>query len=224
MTILSDRKIKALCAATNPMIHPFVPGQVRLGDRLPVTARRYRDLVDKPGELVEGVHFGCVGNNPDMCWMAKRIVSYGLSSYGYDFRVAPEFKIFTNVHSALIDPLEIDEQAFVHKEGPCCIVPPNSFVLTRTLEYFRMPKNVTGLVTSKSTYARSGLHCLTTVIEPGWEGELVLEYANMTPLPIRLHAEMGGGQILFYEGDECDVPYDRSRKYFGQRGITLPRV
>lgn len=155
----------------------------------------------------------------------KKIISYGLSSYSYDFRVAPEFLVFTNTNSVIIDPLDIDEKAFVKVIGDKCVIPPNSFVLARTIEYFKMPKNVTGILYPKSTYARTGNLLFPTVIEAGWEGQITLEYANSTPLPIVLHANMGGGAIVFFRGQNCRVPYNlRDGKYMKQTGITLPKV
>lgn len=156
----------------------------------------------------------------------EKLISYGLSSYGYDVRIANEFKVFTNVNSTILDPKNFDTDSFVHIEGDVCIIPPNSFVLARTKEYFCMPKDVTALVTSKSTYARLGIEVLTTVIEAGWEGEIVLEYANLSPIPAKLYAGEGAAQLLFFRGNvPCNVSYaDRKGKYQGQTGITLPKV
>lgn len=155
----------------------------------------------------------------------RKVISYGQSSFGYDVRVANEFKIFTNcvpsAETGAVDPKDFSDQHFVTYRGDVCIVPPNSFVLARTMEYFRLPRNVAPLVMTKSTYARVGLHCLTTVMEPEWEGELVLEFANVTPLPIKLYAHEGAAQILFLQGShDCEVSYaDRGGKYMGQRGV-----
>lgn len=155
----------------------------------------------------------------------EKIVSYGLSSYGYDVRIANEFKIFTNVNSTVLDPKNVDERSFVDFEGDVCIIPPNSFVLARTVERFIMPKDVTGLVTGKSTYARLGINVLTTVIEPGFKGMVVLEFANTSPLPAKLYAGEGAAQLLFFRGEPCTVSYaDRKGKYQYQSGITLPRM
>lgn len=153
------------------------------------------------------------------------VISYGQSSYGYDVRIANEFKIFTNCNpmseSGAVDPKNFDENHFIAYEGNVCIVPPNSFVLARTLEYFHLPRNVAPLVLTKSTYARVGLYCLTTLMEPEWEGELVLEFANVTPLPVKLYANEGAAQIVFMQGSEpCEVSYaDRGGKYMKQRGV-----
>jgi len=158
----------------------------------------------------------------------EKRISFGPSSYGYDVCLAPEFKIFTASNqlgfAGIIDPKKFNEGNFVYHEGDHVIVPPNSFVLGRTSEYLKMPDNVTGLVMNKSTYARCGLSVLTTVIEAGWEGELVLEFSNTTPLPIILYANEGCAQILFAESDErCITSYaDRKGKYHKQRGIQTP--
>lgn len=165
---------------------------------------------------------------PDLVRQAEdgtRMISYGQSSFGYDVRIANEFKIFTNVSphsdSGAVDPKNFDDNNFVYYQGDVCIVPPNSFVLARTLEYFKLPRNVAPLVFTKSTYARIGLYCLTTVMEPEWEGELVLEFANLTPLPVKLYANEGAAQILFPQGSApCEISYaDRGGKYMGQRGV-----
>jgi len=155
----------------------------------------------------------------------KRVISYGTSSYGYDVRCAPEFKIFTNVHSALVDPKEFDEKSFVDVHNDVCIIPPNSFALARTLEYFRIPRNVLTICLGKSTYARCGIIVNVTPLEPEWEGHITLEFSNTTPLPAKIYANEGVAQIIFLESDEaCESSYkDRSGKYQGQEGITLPR-
>lgn len=156
----------------------------------------------------------------------NKIISYGLSSFGYDFRIADEFKIFTNINSRVIDPLNFDNNSFIDFKGPVCIVPPNSFVLARTMERFKMPDNIVGVCTGKSTIARSGMSIMVTPLEPGWEGYLTLEYANTTSLPVMLYAHMGGGQIMFYEGEYPDVTYkDRNGKYQNQgEEVVTPRV
>lgn len=156
----------------------------------------------------------------------EKIISYGLSSYGYDFRVAPEFKIFTNTYSAIVDPKNFDEKAFVDFTGDVCVIPPNSFVLARTIERFCMPTDVVGICVGKSTLARVGINCLVTPVEPGWEGFLTLEFANTTPLPAKLYANEGGLQINFYRGEHPRVTYaDRGGKYQGQNEqVTLPKV
>lgn len=156
----------------------------------------------------------------------ERILSYGLSSFGYDFRIAPEFKIFTNINNTIVDPKSFDEKAFVHHEGDVCIIPPNSFVLARTVEMFHMPDDVVGICVGKSTIARVGINCLVTPVEPGWNGYLTLEFANTTPLPAKLYANEGGLQIQFYRGKRPRVTYsDRGGKYQGQKPeVTLPKT
>lgn len=153
-------------------------------------------------------------------------ISYGVSSYGYDMRVANEFKIFTNVNNAIVDPKHFDERSFVPFEGEVCIVPPNSFALARSVEYFRIPRNVMTLCVGKSTYARCGIITNVTPFEPEWEGFVTLEISNTTPLPARVYAGEGIAQVIFFEADEaCEVSYaDRKGKYQGQVGVTPPRL
>ena len=153
-------------------------------------------------------------------------ISYGLSSYGYDARVSEEFKIFTNVDSAVVDPKDFSPKGFVDRPGPVCIVPPNSFALARTVEYFRIPRNVLTMCIGKSTYARCGLIVNVTPFEPEWEGYVTLEISNTTPLPAKVYANEGIAQVLFFEGDEApDISYaDRKGKYQGQQKIVLPRI
>jgi dCTP deaminase len=156
------------------------------------------------------------------------VISYGLSSYGYDMRVAPEFRIFTNALSAVVDPKQFDPKSFVEFTGAVCIVPPNSFALARSVEYFRIPRNVLTLCVGKSTYARCGIITNVTPFEPEWEGYVTLEISNTTPLPAKIYADEGIAQVLFFTadpGDECEVSYkDKKGKYQAQRGITLPRL
>ena len=154
------------------------------------------------------------------------VISYGLSSYGYDIRVAPEFKVFTNVHNALVDPKAFDDRSFVDINEDTCIIPPNSFALARTVEYFRIPRDVLVICVGKSTYARCGLIVNVTPLEPTWEGYLTLEISNTTPLPARIYGGEGIAQLLFFEGDEePEVAYaDRKGKYMEQVGVTLPRM
>ena len=156
------------------------------------------------------------------------VISYGVSSYGYDMRVAPEFKIFTNVLSAVVDPKHFDPRSFVEFSGPVCIVPPNSFALARSVEYFRIPRNVLTVCVGKSTYARCGIITNVTPLEPEWEGFVTLEISNTTPLPARIYADEGIAQVLFFtadEGDECEQSYaDKRGKYQAQTGITLPKL
>jgi dCTP deaminase len=156
----------------------------------------------------------------------KGTVSYGLSSFGYDMRVADEFKIFTNVNSAIVDPKAFDDRSFVPYQGEVCIVPPNSFALARSVEYFRIPRNVITLCVGKSTYARCGIITNVTPFEPEWEGYVTLEISNTTPLPAKVYANEGIAQVLFFESDEGpEVSYaDRAGKYQGQVGVTPPRL
>lgn len=156
----------------------------------------------------------------------QRIISYGTSSYGYDVRCAREFKIFTNVHSAIVDPKNFDPKTFVDYEGDSCIIPPNSFALARTMEYFRIPRDVLVVALGKSTYARCGIIVNVTPLEPEWEGEVTLEFSNTTPLPARIYAGEGVAQFLFFRGDNpCETSYaDRNGKYMGQRGVTVPKT
>lgn len=153
-------------------------------------------------------------------------ISYGLSSYGYDARCSDEFMIFTNVNNAIVDPKEFSNQSFVERKSPVCVIPPNSFVLTRTVEYFRIPDDVLVVCLGKSTYARCGLIVNVTPLEPGWEGHVTLELSNSTPLPAKVYANEGIAQFLFFKGSgPCETSYAaRSGKYMGQRGVTLPRL
>src|SRR5690606_5236767 len=154
----------------------------------------------------------------------RRVVSYGVSSYGYDGRCANEFKIFTNINSAIVDPKDFDESSFVDVIADVCIIPPNSFALARTVEYFRIPRNVLTICVGKSTYARCGIIVNVTPLEPEWEGHVTLEFSNTTNLPAKIYANEGVAQMLFFESDQvCEVSYkDRGGKYQGQRGVTLP--
>ena len=156
----------------------------------------------------------------------KRIVSYGTSSYGYDVRCSTEFKIFTNINAAVIDPKAFDDSSFIEFQGDVCIIPPNSFVLARTIEYFRIPRNVLTICVGKSTYARCGIIVNVTPFEPEWEGYVTLEFSNTTPLPAKIYANEGVAQVIFFESEEeCDISYkDRKGKYQGQTGVTLPRT
>jgi len=154
------------------------------------------------------------------------VVSYGLSSYGYDIRVADEFKIFTNINSTVIDPKQFDPRSFVDVQTDVCIVPPNSFALARTIEYFRIPRDVLTVCLGKSTYARCGIIVNVTPFEPEWEGFVTLEISNTTPLPARIYANEGIAQVLFFQSDEtCEVSYaDKKGKYLKQTGVTLPKL
>ncbi|MFI4981229.1 MAG: dCTP deaminase [Nevskiales bacterium] len=155
-----------------------------------------------------------------------KIVSYGVSSYGYDVRCADEFKIFTNINSTIVDPKAFDPKSFVDFQGGCCVIPPNSFALARTVEYFRIPRNVLVICLGKSTYARCGIIVNVTPLEPEWEGHVTLEFSNTTTLPAKIYANEGVAQMLFLESDEvCETSYrDRGGKYQGQRGVTLPKT
>ena len=154
------------------------------------------------------------------------VVSYGLSSYGYDIRVADEFKVFTNINSTVVDPKNFDARSFVDIKADICIIPPNSFALAKTVEYFRIPRDVLTVCVGKSTYARCGLIVNLTPFEPEWEGFVTLEISNTTPLPARVYANEGIAQVLFFQGDEpCEVSYaDKKGKYQKQQGLTLPRL
>jgi len=154
------------------------------------------------------------------------VISYGLSSYGYDIRVSSEFKIFTNVHSAVVDPKNFNPKSFIDYHGDICVIPPNSFVLAQTVEYFRIPRNVLTICVGKSTYARCGLIVNVTPFEPEWEGFVTLEISNTTPLPARIYANEGIAQVLFFESDAiCETSYaDRKGKYQNQQKIELPRI
>jgi dCTP deaminase len=154
------------------------------------------------------------------------VVSYGLSSYGYDIRVADEFKVFTNVYNSLIDPKHFDPRSFVDIKGDHCIVPPNSFALARTIEYFRIPRDVLTVCLGKSTYARCGIIVNVTPFEPEWEGYVTIEISNTTPLPAKIYANEGIAQVLFFQSDEpCERSYaDKKGKYQAQTGVTLPKI
>ena len=156
----------------------------------------------------------------------ERIVSYGTSSYGYDVRCSNEFKVFTNIESAIVDPKAFDADSFVDRVGDVCLIPPNSFALARTIEYFRIPRDILTICLGKSTYARCGIIVNVTPLEPEWEGHVTLEFSNTTPLPAKIYANEGIAQLVFLESDEeCEVSYkDRGGKYQGQRGVTLPKA
>ena len=156
----------------------------------------------------------------------EAVISYGLSSYGYDIRVADQFKIFTNINSTIVDPKAFNPQSFVDFQGPVCIIPPNSFALARTVEYFRIPRDILTICLGKSTYARCGIIVNVTPFEPEWEGTATLEISNTTPLPAKIYANEGIAQVVFFRADEpCEVSYrDKQGKYQAQRDITLPRI
>lgn len=154
------------------------------------------------------------------------VISYGLSSYGYDARLADEFMIFTNIDNAIVDPKNFSDDSFVNRKTDVCIIPPNSFTLCRTVEYFRIPNDTLVICLGKSTYARCGLIVNVTPLEPGWEGHVTLEISNTTPLPAKVYANEGICQFLFFRGSSpCETTYaDRSGKYMGQKGVTLPKL
>ena len=156
----------------------------------------------------------------------QRIVSYGTSSYGYDIRCSDEFKLFTNINSTIVDPKNFDSNSFIDVESDVCIIPPNSFALARTVEYFRIPRNILTICLGKSTYARCGIIVNVTPFEPEWEGYVTLEFSNTTPLPAKIYANEGVAQVIFFESDEvCETSYkDRGGKYQGQHGVTLPKI
>jgi dCTP deaminase len=158
----------------------------------------------------------------------QRIVSYGTSSYGYDIRCSNEFKLFTNINTTIVDPKNFDDKSFVDIKGDSCVIPPNSFALARTVEYFRIPRNVLTICLGKSTYARCGIIVNVTPFEPEWEGYVTLEFSNTTPLPAKIYANEGVAQVIFFESDAddvCETSYkDRGGKYQGQKGVTLPKI
>ena len=158
--------------------------------------------------------------------MREGVISYGLSSYGYDIRVADEFKVFTNIYNTVVDPKNFDPKSFVDIKADVCIIPPNSFALARTVEYFRIPRDILTICLGKSTYARCGIIVNVTPFEPEWEGHVTIEISNTTPLPAKLYANEGIAQVLFFESDEpCTASYrDKQGKYQAQRGVTLPKI
>ena len=179
-----------------------------------------RRMAENEG-MIEPFEAGQVKEND-----SGRIVSYGTSSYGYDVRCAAEFRIFTNINSAVVDPKDFDSGSFVDIDSEVCIIPPNSFALARTVEYFRIPRSVLTICLGKSTYARCGIIVNVTPLEPEWEGHVTLEFSNTTPLPAKIYANEGVAQMIFFESDEvCETSYkDRAGKYQGQTGVTLPKT
>jgi len=207
MPILPDRWIREQ-SLKHKMIEPFVDNQVRTTD----TTKE--DLAVVNGHVLSSTP------------KPTNAISYGVSSYGYDARVADEFKIFTNVDSAIVDPKAFSSNSFVDRKTDVCIIPPNSFALARTVEYFRIPRDVLVICLGKSTYARCGIIVNVTPLEPEWEGHVTLEFSNTTPLPAKIYANEGACQFLFLKADQvCDISYrDRLGKYMGQLGVTLPRL
>lgn len=203
-----------------PMLHPFVPHQVK-------TQPRYIHPDLPTWEADRVIAKAQRGYDPDFDGdtVSERIISYGLSSYGYDVRLGSKFKIFTNINSTVIDPMAMSDECYVDFEGDVCIIPPHSYALGHTVEYFRMPKDVVAVCLGKSTYARAGCAINVTPIEPGFEGQVVIEIANQTPLPMKVYANMGIAQFMFHRGERCMVSYaDRAGKYQGQMGVTPARV
>ena len=195
--------------------------------------RPHRASVDFPKHTVKtwrGIRKMCLEHGMIEPFEEKQVrqgvISYGVSSYGYDIRIADEFKIFTNVNSTIVDPKQMDPSSMVDFKGPVAIIPPNSFALGRTVEYFRVPRNVLTVCVGKSTYARCGIITNVTPFEPEWEGFVTLEISNTTPLPAKIYSNEGIAQVLFFESDEvCETSYkDKAGKYQGQKGITLPRM
>lgn len=181
--------------------------------------RWIRQMAEQQG-MIEPFEAGQIKTNA----AGDRLISYGTSSYGYDVRCADEFKIFTNISSAMVDPKNFDERSFVDQQTDVCIIPPNSFCLARTVEYLRIPPDVLTICLGKSTYARCGIIVNVTPLEPEWEGHVTLEFSNTTTLPAKIYANEGVAQMIFMQSDErCEVTYkDRQGKYMGQRGVTLP--
>ena len=182
--------------------------------------RWIREMAETKG-MIEPFESGQVRQKGD-----EKLISYGTSSYGYDVRCSREFKVFTNINSATVDPKNFDEGSFVHVESDVCVIPPNSFALAATVEYFRIPRNVLTVCLGKSTYARCGIIVNVTPLEPEREGHVTLEFSNTTTLPAKIYANEGVAQMLFFESDEvCETSYaDRGGKYQGQRGVTLPKA
>ena len=213
-----------LQAAAGGCLESPVPAARRSREKTAVTIKSDKWIRRMAAEhgMIEPFEPGQVRLNAE----GQKIVSYGTSSYGYDIRCAPEFKVFTNIYSTVVDPKNFDEKSFVDIHSDVCIIPPNSFALARTLEYFRIPRNVLTICLGKSTYARCGIIVNVTPFEPEWEGYVTLEFSNTTPLPAKIYAGEGCAQVLFFESDEvCETSYkDRGGKYQGQRGVTLPKA
>ncbi|SOE87976.1 dCTP deaminase [Caballeronia arationis] len=206
LVLLTPDEKKTWMQVHGAMIEPFESGQVR------------SKVTSTPG---------LVGSDASIVThVESKIISYGTSSYGYDVRLGTKFKIFSNINSAVIDPLAMSDACYVDYEGETCVIPPNSYVLGHTVETFRLPRDVLAICVGKSTYARAGCAINVTPIEPGFVGQVVIEIANQTPLPMKVHGNQGIAQFLFLQSDEqCDVSYeDRAGKYQNQRGITTARV
>lgn len=189
---------------------------------MPIKSDRWiREMAEKHG-MIEPYSPQQVRSKED----GQRVISHGVSSYGYDVRCDRKFLVFTNINSVIVDPKNFSEHSFVEQEGDFCIIPPNSFVLAHSVEYFRIPRDVLTICLGKSTYARCGIIVNVTPLEPEWEGHVTLEFSNTTPLPAKIYAGEGIAQMLFLQSDEpCEVSYkDRGGKYQGQKGVTLPRT
>ena len=187
-----------------------------------IKSDKWIKLMSANNEMIKPFSEGQIRLDKD----GNKLISYGVSSYGYDVRCSNEFKVFTNIHSAIVDPKSFDEKSFVDITSDICVIPPNSFALARTVEYFKIPRNVLTICLGKSTYARCGIIVNVTPLEPEWEGHVTLEFSNTTNLPAKIYAGEGVAQMLFFESDEdCDVSYkDRGGKYQGQTGVTLPKT
>lgn len=205
------------------MIEPFVGHQVR--SNLPYST--YNEYLEhNRGKKYEGTAMLMAERDFEAHMERNKIISYGLSSYGYDVRCADEFKVFTNINSTIVDPKNFDPQCFVDVKSDVCIIPPNSFALARTVEYMRIPRDVLTICLGKSTYARCGIIVNVTPLEPEWEGHVTLEFSNTTNLPAKIYANEGVAQFLFFQSDDvCETSYkDRGGKYQGQTGVTLPKA
>lgn len=216
MSIKSDRWIREM-SLKKKMIEPFVDHQI---------AQVNSEKTHESKESLNTSSKGAIQTLERPTKESTKVISYGLSSYGYDLRVSNHFKVFTNVHNSIVDPKNFQPNSFVDIETDVCIVPPNSFALAVSVEYFRIPENVLTICLGKSTYARCGIIVNVTPFEPGWEGYVTLEISNTTPLPAKIYAGEGLAQVLFFESDEvCEVSYaKRSGKYMKQEGITIPTV
>ena len=224
MSIKSDRWIASKCMGIDaPMIEPFEPDQVRTIRRAP-TGEELMVFNEYGRHPTSGKLVKSSGGD----YVEEKIISYGNTSYGYDIRVADEFKIFTNVNNAIVDPKNFAPGSFVDFKGPKCVIPPNSFALGRSVEYLRMPREALAICLGKSTYARCGIIVNVTPMEPEWEGHITLEFSNTTPLPAIIYANEGCAQLCFFVASELDIcrtSYrDRGGKYMGQTGVTLPRT
>lgn len=201
--ILNDVQIITRCI-NDKMIEPFCDTQIK------------KKIVDvDPLEKLP---------SPNIVTTEEKCISYGVSSYGYDIRIADEFKIFTNINNTIIDPKNFNEDVYIDHQGEFCIIPPNSFILCRSLEYLRIPKDILSICIGKSTYARCGLIVNVTPLEPDWEGHITIEISNTTTLPAKIYANEGIAQLIFLKGEECQTSYkDRNGKYQNQTGVTLPK-